>query len=73
MRTMTVDAVREMPVGGPYTLVAVDWAARFDRTGAMPIRFVISYLLRETPDGPKIAAYVSHEDQEETMRAHGLL
>lgn len=73
MSSMTAGEIREMPVGAGYSLVTVTWAATFQRTGATPIRFTISYLLRETESHPKVAAYISHDDQEEMMRAHGLL
>lgn len=73
MTAMTVDEIHEVPVGAGYSLVTVSWAAAFQRTGPVPIRFKISYLLREAEPLPKVAAYISHEDQEEAMRAHGLL
>lgn len=73
MTSLAVDGVGETPVSADYTLVTVAWAATFRRTGDTPIRFSISYLLRTSGESPKVAAYVSHEDEEETMRAHGLL
>lgn len=73
MIALAPGAIREAPVGAGYTLVDVEWAAIFRRTGDTPIRFTISYLLRESGETLKIAAYISHEDQEEAMRAHGLL
>jgi len=73
MTSMAVDGIGETPVGGGYTLVTVTWAATFQRTGDTPIRFSISYLLRESEASLKVAAYISHEDQEDAMRAHGLL
>ena len=73
MTSMTVGEVGETPVGAGYALVTVTWAATFQRTGDMPIRFSISYLLRESEASLKVAAYISHEDQEEAMRANGLL
>lgn len=73
MTSMEAGGIEETPVGGGYTLVTVEWAATFRRTADAPIRFRISYLLRLTEEGPRIAAYISHEDQEEVMRASGLL
>lgn len=73
LTSMTPEAVERNPVGAGYTLATVRWAATFQRTGDTPIRFSISYLLRESESGYKVAAYISHEDQEEAMRAHGLL
>lgn len=70
---MTVGDISETPIGGGYTLVTVEWAATFQRTGERPIRFSISYLLRRAEGALKIAGYISHEDQEDAMRAHGLV
>lgn len=73
MTSLTFSEIHEVPVGGGYSLATVTWAAAFERTGSVPVRFKISYLLRETEPHLKVAAYVSHEDQEDVMRAHGLL
>jgi len=73
MISMAVDEISETLVGAGYTLVTVTWAATFRRTGNTPIRFRISYLLRESAANLKVAAYISHEDQEDVMRANGLL
>ena len=71
---MTVGEIGETPFGAGYSLVTVTWAAAatFQRTGDVPIRFGISSLLRQSEAGVRVAAYVSHEDQEDAMRAHGL-
>jgi hypothetical protein len=73
LTSMTPGDLSEIPVGAGYSVVNVTWAATFHRTGAVPIRFTISYLLREAESQLKVAAYISHEDQETAMRAHGLL
>lgn len=73
MTSMTAEGVDQIQVSAGYTLVTVRWAATFQKSGDEPIRFSISYLLRESESGYKVAAYVSHDDQEDAMRAHGLL
>lgn len=73
MASLAVEGVGETPVSAAYLLATVTWAATFRRTGDTPIRFSISYLLRTSGESLKVAAYVSHEDQEDVMRAHGLL
>jgi hypothetical protein len=73
MSALSVDGVRETPISADFLLATVTWAATFRKTGDAPIRFDISYLLRTSGERPLIAAYVSHEDQEDAMRAHGLL
>jgi len=73
MTSMTVGTVAETPITAEYCLVTVEWAATFQQTGESPVRFRISYLLRESGDSWKVAAYISHDDQEDAMRRHGLL
>lgn len=72
MTSMTVGTIAETPVSADYTLVNVEWAATFERTGQTALPFSISYILRQSEDGWKVAGYISHEDQEDAMRAHGL-
>ena len=71
--SMAAEDVDQIRVSADYTLVAVRSAAAFRKSGDAPIRFSISCLLRESESGYKVAAYVAHEDQEDVMRAHGLL
>ena len=73
MTSMTAGEIFETPVGAGYSLATVTWAATFAKTGDTAIRFQISYLLRDTGTQLKVAAYISHEDQQESMLAHGLL
>lgn len=73
LTSMTPEKADEMPISKDYTLANVHWAATFKKTGTTPIRFVISYLLRRVDDGLKVIGYISHDDQEGTMREHGLL
>jgi hypothetical protein len=54
-------------------IVTVEWSATYLRSGDTPIPFSISYFLRQADDSWKVAGYVSHEDQEDVMRAHGLV
>lgn len=73
MTLLTPGRMNETPIGAGYTLVAVEWETTFTKTADTIIRFTISYLLRETGAGLKIAAYISPEDQEDVMRTHGLI
>ncbi len=73
MTSMTPEDVVPVRVSADYTLVTVRWAATFQSSGGAAIRFSVSYLLREEEAGYKVAAYVSHEDQDDAMRAQGLL
>src|SRR5688572_14180378 len=71
LTSIAVAGIDTTPVSASYTLATVEWAAIFQRTGSAAIRFSISYLLRD--EAMRIAAYISHEDQEDVMRAKGLL
>jgi hypothetical protein len=73
MLSMEPVAVAGTAVAPGYDLARVTWGARFQKTGDELIRFAITYIIRHTDQGPKLIAYISHEDQEEAMRAHGLL
>lgn len=73
MSALSVEGVRETPVSADFVMATVTWAATFRKTGDAPIRFDITYLLRTSGERRAIVAYVSHEDQEDAMRAHGLL
>jgi hypothetical protein len=72
-RGVQVTGLDEHPLGEFHTLVTVGWTATFPQA-AEPIPFEVSYLLqRPTPDGTyRIVAFVSHEDEQSLMRAHGI-
>lgn len=61
------------PVSNEYTMVVVHWGMTFEKTGNKLIEFSISYLIDETGEDPKIILYISHEDEEETMKKLELL
>jgi hypothetical protein len=55
-----------------YVMVTIHWAAHF-KTLEKPAEFDVSYLVQLTEKDPKIILFISHEDEEETMRELGLL
>jgi hypothetical protein len=73
MLSMTVINIDETLLSPDYTIATVEWGTRFRQTGDEQIAFKISYILRLVEGAPKIIAYISHEDQEDVMRARGLL
>lgn len=73
MQSLEVSSLRDTPLGDHHALVTVQWATTFEKTGDERIRFAISYLLRLTEKGPLILAYVSHEEEQELMKAKGLV
>lgn len=72
MRSMRpVQVGPESDVGPNHRMVTVLWGACFQATGEREIEFSISYILHAK--GPRIVTYINHEDQEELMKAAGLL
>lgn len=74
MESLDVAGVQPSLIDERYALVAVDWVARFRKSGEEQIPFRISYIV-SLLDGkqPKIAGYISREDQQELMKSKGLL
>jgi hypothetical protein len=73
MRALSIAAVRETALSPRHVLAQVRWSARFEKTGARAIEFEIAYLLEAAEESWRILGYVSARDQEEEMRALGLL
>jgi hypothetical protein len=71
MRSLEVVDLQELPLGDRHALVTVTWGARFARTGDRRTDFRISYVLADG-SSPRILGYVSHEDQEQAMKAAGI-
>jgi hypothetical protein len=72
MTALEVVGIRETPLSNDYLIASVRWGARFHRTGDELIEFEISYVLRSADSSYKVAAYISHEDQEAMMKERGL-
>jgi hypothetical protein len=51
----------------------VRWNARFDKTGDRAVEFEIAYLIEQAENSWRVIGYVSERDQEDEMRALGLL
>ena len=73
MQSLKVATLRDTAIGDAHALVTVEWATTFQKTGAERICFEISYLVRLAEDRPLILAYVPHENQEQMMKARGLI
>ena len=66
------------PLDEHYTMAKVHWHLRFEKTPGQPqdFRFFITYFLFDPGapgPGPKVAFYISHEDEQQVMREAGLL
>ena len=73
LKAMAPIAVRETPLSPIHVLAHVRWSARFEKTGDRAIEFEIAYLLERAAETWRVLGYVSARDQEEEMRALGLL
>jgi len=73
MRGVSLAAVQETALSPLHVLAQVRWRARFEKTGDRAVEFDIAYLIERTGDSWRVLGYVSARDQEEEMRALGLL
>jgi hypothetical protein len=73
MHGLSPAAVRETVLSPLHVLARVRWSARFDKTGARAIEFEIAYLIERAGESWLVLGYVSARDQQEEMRALGLL
>jgi len=73
MRALLPAAVKETELSPAHVLAQVRWRARFEKTGDRAVEFEIAYLIERAGDTWRILGYVSERDQEEEMRALGLL
>ena len=73
MRAVSPAAVRETVLSPLHVLAQVRWSARFEKTGARATEFDIAYLMERAAESWRVLGYISASDQEEEMRALGLL
>jgi hypothetical protein len=60
-----------VPISDDYTMVTVHWGEILEKTGDKPVEFDISYIVQETEADPKIILFITHEDEQETMKKLG--
>jgi len=63
----------ETPISDHYSWVKVHWGVKFAKTGDRWIEFDVSYFVHSKQPEPQIIMFISHEDEEEAMRALGVL
>lgn len=69
-----VAATQHAPISDAHVLVRVQWAIAFDRPGDAPVLSEVSYVVdKSDAAAPRIVMSVAHEDEEETLRAAGLI
>ena len=73
MQALAPVALREIVLSPLHVMAQVRWRARFEKTGDRSIEFEIAYLIERAGESWRVLGYVSARDQEEEMRALGLL
>lgn len=61
-----------IPISNEYCLITAHWGVTFKKTGDRMIEFDVSYLVQATGEELRIILFISHEDEEETMKELGL-
>ncbi len=74
-KSAEVLSVEETPLDERYTMAKVHWHMVFEKEPGTPLdfRFFITYFLFDPGSGPKVAFYISHEDEQKVMREAGLI
>lgn len=67
--------IDETPLDELYTMAKVHWHMVFEKEPGKPLdfKFFITYFLYDPGPGPKVAFYISHEDEQKVMREAGLI
>jgi hypothetical protein len=73
MQALSPAAVRETVLSSLHLLAQVRWQTRFAKTGDRAIEFEIAYLMEREEESWRVLGYISERDQEEEMRALGLI
>jgi hypothetical protein len=73
MRALSPAAVRETVLSPLHVLAQVRWRAQFEKALDRAAEFEIAYLIERAGESWRVLGYVSACDQEEEMRALGLL
>ena len=74
-KSAKVLGVVETQLDERYTMAKVHWHMLFEKEQDKPLnfRFFITYFLFDPGSGPRVAFYISHEDERQVMRDAGLI
>lgn len=63
------------PLDGRYTMAKVHWHMTFEKQppDELDFKFLITYFLYDRGTGPKVAFWISHDDEQRVMREAGLI
>ena len=68
-------SVAETPLDERYTMAKVHWHMVFEKEPGHPLdfKFFFTYFVFDPGTGPKIAFYISHDDEQKVMQEAGLI
>lgn len=75
-REARIAGIEETPLDAHYVLARVHWRMRFEKIAGQPrdFAFPTTYIVHLPADGePKVAFWISHEDERQALRDAGLL
>lgn len=67
--------IAETVLDDRYTMAKVHWHMVFEKEPGNPLdfKFFITYILFDPGSGPKVAFYISHDDEQKVMQDAGLI
>ena len=67
--------VEETPIDDRYTMAEVHWHMTFEKKPGhrLDFEFSLTYFLFDSGTGPRVAFWISHEDEQKVMQEAGLL
>ena len=71
-KILDIDAT---PLDERYTMAKVHWHMVFEKEqgNLLDFKFFITYFLFDPGSGPKVAFYISHDDEQKVMKEAGLI
>lgn len=71
-KILHVDAA---PLDDKFTMAKVHWRMTFEKQAGRPLdfKFFITYFIYDSETGPKVAFWISHDDEQQVMREAGLI
>ena len=74
-RSAKILSVVATPLDERYTMAKVHWHLVFEPQPGSPrdFTFFITYFLFDPGSGPKVAFYISHDDEQQVMQEAGLV
>jgi hypothetical protein len=61
-----------IPISNEYCMVTVHWATTYEKTGDQLVEFDVSYVIQQLGDDIKVILFITHQDEQETMKKLGL-